>query len=200
MEAKVNRIYKVENSKYKSIYIGKEFLFLHSQLETDTDKFDKFYENKDILDGSERIRFKNISKIIIQNNRMEVTEYLEQEQNDSRLDTIDFETIEDALDFAERLKGKVPNQILSISQKETKLTPMNSLFTGLAIVALGLYLFYQFNKLESEGGSMKINWIIALIYNLTGKWPITVLLISAGLVSMVKSAKKIILNNKSINA
>lgn len=107
MEANVKPIFKVGNSKYKSIYIGEEFLFLHSQLETDTDKFDKFYENKDILDGSERIRFKNISQIIIHNHQMEVTEYLEQERKDFKLDTVDFETIEDALDFAERIKDKV---------------------------------------------------------------------------------------------
>lgn len=89
---------------------------------------------------------------------------------------------------------------MSVTKKETKATPINSLFTGLAIVALGLYLFYQFNKLENEGGSMKINWIIALVYNLTGKWPMSILLILAGLVPMVKSAKKLILNKSPKNA
>lgn len=41
---------------------------------------------------------------------------------------------------------------------------------GLVCLALTAFLFWSFSSFEASGGSMRIHWIIAALYNLGGKW------------------------------
>jgi hypothetical protein len=50
-------------------------------------------------------------------------------------------------------------------------TPLQSIGIGLLIIAVSVFVFYTFDNMEKEGGSVRINWIFALIYKLGGKWP-----------------------------
>lgn len=53
---------------------------------------------------------------------------------------------------------------------EVKDTPWSSIGIGLFLFAAAGFLYYVFNNLENEGGSVKINWIFALLYRVGGKW------------------------------
>ncbi len=63
--------------------------------------------------------------------------------------------------------------------EEKKDSPASDIGWGLVSLASGIGLFLWFAHLEEEGGSTRINWIIALIYKVLGKWG--VLLIFGGL-------------------
>jgi hypothetical protein len=48
------------------------------------------------------------------------------------------------------------------------------LIFGILIVILAFYLFSVFAGLEKSGGSMRINWIVAGLYKLLGKWGVAI--------------------------
>jgi hypothetical protein len=41
---------------------------------------------------------------------------------------------------------------------------------GIFFVGLSVYLYYYFSDFEIAGGTRRIHWIVAWLYNLTGKW------------------------------
>jgi nitrate reductase NapE component len=51
-------------------------------------------------------------------------------------------------------------------------SPWKTIGIGLLLLAGAVFLYYTFDKLETEGGRVKINWILALLYNVAGKWPV----------------------------
>jgi hypothetical protein len=60
-------------------------------------------------------------------------------------------------------------------------SPLMTLFAGLAVVALAIFLFVYFSRFEAgEVGSRRMWWPIALAYNLGGKWPPTLLIGAIG--------------------
>lgn len=46
------------------------------------------------------------------------------------------------------------------------------LFIAATFVGLGIYLYFYFTALEIEGGSRRINWVLALLYEVGGKWAV----------------------------
>jgi hypothetical protein len=54
--------------------------------------------------------------------------------------------------------------------KESLDSWQGKLLFALGAFAGAAFLYYIFDKMEAEGGSMRIHWIIAIAYNLGGKW------------------------------
>lgn len=64
--------------------------------------------------------------------------------------------------------------------------PWVTLLVGLAIIGFGIGLFFYFNHLEQEGGRVRMNAIVLLIYNFMGKMGVLITLsIFGGLVAIV---------------
>jgi hypothetical protein len=53
-------------------------------------------------------------------------------------------------------------------EKEEK-TPILSLIGGIVLIGIAIGLYFYLDGLEKEGGTLRINWIIALIYKIGGK-------------------------------
>lgn len=49
------------------------------------------------------------------------------------------------------------------------------LLIGAAFTGFSVYLYFFFTELEMQGGSRRINWVIALIYDIGGKWTVIAL-------------------------
>ncbi|MCU0353632.1 MAG: hypothetical protein MUD08_07845 [Cytophagales bacterium] len=58
------------------------------------------------------------------------------------------------------------------------------LAVGLGLIALAVYLFFEFTNLETNGGSMRIHWLAALLYKIGGKWVTCLVMGIIGLGSM----------------
>jgi hypothetical protein len=52
---------------------------------------------------------------------------------------------------------------------------------GLFLIAVGVGLFLYFRHLEEVGGSIRIQWMIALLYNILGAWGVLIVLGGLGL-------------------
>lgn len=50
--------------------------------------------------------------------------------------------------------------------------PWWHLFIGGIFVCFSVFLYFYFTDFESQGGSRRINWVVALIYDLGGKWAV----------------------------
>lgn len=61
-------------------------------------------------------------------------------------------------------------------QTQKKDTPLANLAYGVLFIGFAIFLYYQFEGLETEGGSIRINWIIAIVYKIGGKWAAPVIL------------------------
>ena len=48
--------------------------------------------------------------------------------------------------------------------------PWSLIIIGLLILAFSVWMYSVFTNMEQSGGSMRIQWIFALLYNLLGKW------------------------------
>ena len=46
-------------------------------------------------------------------------------------------------------------------------------FFGALFIVAAIWLFRVFANMEATGGSMRINWIFALVYKLLGKWGVS---------------------------
>jgi hypothetical protein len=69
-------------------------------------------------------------------------------------------------------------------QQEDKIedNPWKTLGYGVLLIAASIYLYYTFSKMEVEGGTIRINRIVALAYELGGKWPVAIALALLGLI------------------
>jgi hypothetical protein len=54
------------------------------------------------------------------------------------------------------------------AQKED--SPLSLMILGVVIMVIGVALLLYLNKLEAEGGRMRMNAILALVYTAFGKW------------------------------
>ncbi len=57
-----------------------------------------------------------------------------------------------------------------VKPEEKPDSPWVSVGWGLFLIAVGVGLYFLFNYWEQEGGRMKMNAIVLLIYNFLGKW------------------------------
>lgn len=46
------------------------------------------------------------------------------------------------------------------------------LFVAGIFVGLSVFLYFYFTDFESQGGSRRLNWVVALLYDLGGKWTV----------------------------
>ena len=67
-------------------------------------------------------------------------------------------------------------------QEETKKedNPWATIGYGVLLMAGAVFLYYTFDNMEKEGGSIRINWMFALAYKLGGKWTVAVILALIG--------------------
>ncbi len=68
------------------------------------------------------------------------------------------------------------NQTNQTPEEVKEESPWQSIAIGLLMIAGAVFIYYSFDNMEKEGGSMRINWILALIYKIGGKWPGPILL------------------------
>ncbi len=59
---------------------------------------------------------------------------------------------------------------VTVEKPEEKDSPWATVGWGLFLVAVGVGLYFLFNYWEQEGGRMKMNAIVLLVYNFLGKW------------------------------
>jgi hypothetical protein len=52
---------------------------------------------------------------------------------------------------------------------------------GLVCLGITVYLYRDLNAFEAAGGTRRMQWILAIVYNHLGKWPILILFSVAGL-------------------
>ena len=68
----------------------------------------------------------------------------------------------------------------TLKEDEKPAKPWETILIGLGLIAFGIFLYYTFNNLEQEGGSLRINWLFALAYNIGGKWTVAVIVTLIG--------------------
>lgn len=192
-----NKIYNVESKEFKTIYIGTKFLFLYDKLETNPINFENFFKNSRILDKSIRISYDKIRGIKIKNRYMAFLQYSEEKGININSDTIKFISNDNAIEFVDGIKNYVSTSKFDIEQKEEKYNPLNTFLAGLFLIAGAIFLVYTFHDLETNGGSIRINWIFALIYKIGGKWIVAsifgvigILISYSGLKDLLKQKKK----------
>ncbi len=57
--------------------------------------------------------------------------------------------------------------------EESEVTWWKTLLWGLLCLVLAAVLFWYFSNLEESGGTRRINWIVAIIYKIGGKWTVS---------------------------
>jgi len=67
-------------------------------------------------------------------------------------------------------------------QEETKKkdNPWSTIVYGIALIGLAIFLYYTFDNMEKEGGSVRLNWMLVLAYKIGGKWTVAVILALLG--------------------
>lgn len=68
----------------------------------------------------------------------------------------------------------------TLKEDEKPAKPWETILIGVGLIAFGIFLYYTFNNLEQEGGSLRINWLFALAYNIGGKWTVAVIVTLIG--------------------
>ncbi|MBK7807601.1 MAG: hypothetical protein KA270_05610 [Saprospiraceae bacterium] len=68
-----------------------------------------------------------------------------------------------------------------IKEDEKPQKPWEAILVGVGMIAFGIFLYYTFNNLEQEGGSVRINWLFALAYKIGGKWTVAVIITLIGI-------------------
>jgi uncharacterized membrane protein HdeD (DUF308 family) len=66
----------------------------------------------------------------------------------------------------------VEEQSTNPEKKEEKSSPWQDILIGLVLIAGGYFMYWSFNDMEQNGGSMRINWMFALAYKLGGKYTV----------------------------
>src|SRR5262249_49288323 len=55
------------------------------------------------------------------------------------------------------------------------------LIAGIVCLGITVYLYYDLTAFEATGGTRRMQWILAIVYNHLGKWPILTFFALAGL-------------------
>ena len=76
-------------------------------------------------------------------------------------------------------------------------SPWQNIGIGLIMIAGAVFIYHTFDNMEKEGGSIRINWIFALIYKFGGKWPGPILIALIGAFTTYGGIKDL-MNKKKI--
>jgi len=76
-------------------------------------------------------------------------------------------------------------------ETEEKQSPWISLLVGIIILAFAIYLFITLQQFENEGGEISLNWIIAIAYDIAGKWITSGILALIGLAITIGAIKEL---------
>jgi hypothetical protein len=83
-------------------------------------------------------------------------------------------------------KSTLPDKTLLPNKEEEEeddddSNPWKTIGLGFLLLFGAFYLYYVFNDFEnSTQESMKINWLFALLYNIGGKWTVSIILGAIG--------------------
>ncbi len=94
------------------------------------------------------------------------------------------------------MEEKKANEVTEEVKKED--SPWQTIGIGLLMIALAIYIYYQFDTLEKEGGSIRINRILALIYKFGGKWPGPIILAIIGAYNTFGGIKDLMAKKESL--
>ncbi len=67
-------------------------------------------------------------------------------------------------------------------------TALGALAIGILMFLVAGYMWWDLTQLEDYGGSRSVHWVIALVYNIAGKWGVVGVLSLVGLGSLGFSA------------
>ena len=67
-------------------------------------------------------------------------------------------------------------------------TALGALAFGILMFLIAGYMWWDLTQLEEVGGSRTVHWVIALVYNIAGKWGVVGLLSLVGFGSLGFSA------------
>lgn len=79
---------------------------------------------------------------------------------------------------------------------EEESSPWGTLFWGVVLLAAGIGLYFYFGKLESEGGSVRMNAIVLALYKVAGRTGVLVVLGGIGALMSVLGIKEIVGGSK----
>jgi hypothetical protein len=51
-------------------------------------------------------------------------------------------------------------------------SPCGYFFIGDIFLGLSVFLYFYFTDFEDQGSSRRINWVVALLYDIGGKWTV----------------------------
>lgn len=80
---------------------------------------------------------------------------------------------------------------LLVTERGKKIEGVVLTVFGIAIVAVSVFLYFEFQKLETQGGEMSIHWIVALLYENLGKTVAAGMVALVGIVMFFDGIKKI---------
>lgn len=70
--------------------------------------------------------------------------------------------------------------------------PWGTLAFGILLIAGACFLYYTFDNLEKEGGSVRMNWILIMLYELGGKWTASIVVALLGGLMIYSGGNQII--------
>jgi hypothetical protein len=83
------------------------------------------------------------------------------------------------------------NENLNKEEQEAEASPTFYIIFGLVMFLVAYFIYTFFYDLEQRGGSVRIHWLAALLYNIAGKWGIVGLFGIIGSVLIYIGAKKL---------
>jgi hypothetical protein len=64
------------------------------------------------------------------------------------------------------------------------------LIAGIVCLGVAVYLYFDLSAFEASGGTRRMQWILAIVYNHLGKWPILILFSLAGLGLVIQGIRQ----------
>jgi hypothetical protein len=78
---------------------------------------------------------------------------------------------------------KDENTEVEKAEEDKPQKPWETILIGIGLIGFGIFIYYTFNNLEQEGGSVRINWLFALAYKIGGKWTVAVIITLIGILT-----------------
>jgi hypothetical protein len=79
-----------------------------------------------------------------------------------------------------------------VSNPNEKTSPLAQIGWGVVLIAAGIILYFVFDNFEKEGGRMRMNAIVLLVYNIAGKWGVMGLLSGGGAIATFFGVKNLV--------